>query len=41
MVAKKMNGYLNEEHPKPTRDGFVENFKKLRKNEKTLAVLKN
>ena len=36
-----MNGYLSDEHPKPTRDQFVDNFRKLRANEKALMKTKN
>ena len=40
MKSRGMGGVLDESHPKPTRDAFVNNFKSLRENERALAQLK-
>lgn len=36
MKKRGMHGYLNDAHPKPTQDAFVNNFKQLRIHEVAL-----
>ena len=40
MEANNMGGYLDESHPKPTRDQFIKNYKSLKEEEDLLSRAK-